>query len=116
MHGGDLSLLSGSGGVNSGELLIASSSADRNAMSGNVRLTSGSSDADGASSGTIALQSGNTKDTTPGIVQLLGGSSELGQGGDVNVFAGDGHSSGAGGALSLRTFFFLRIGYYLHHF
>ncbi|KAL3800951.1 hypothetical protein ACHAWO_011761 [Cyclotella atomus] len=111
MHGGDLTLVSGSGGADSGEVLISSSAASSDATSGNVRLASGSADAARASSGTLVIASGNSYDTTPGIVQLLGGNSKLGQGGDVNVFAGDGNSSGAGGALSLRKSTFLHFGY-----
>jgi hypothetical protein len=46
MHGGDLTLVSGSGSADSGEVLISSSlAASSDATSGNVRLTSRSADA-----------------------------------------------------------------------
>lgn len=70
-------------------------------MSGDIKLTSGSANEDGAISGTVLIASGNTKDATPGQVQISGGSSDLSKGANVKVLAGEGTLSGMGGDISL---------------
>ena len=102
MHGGKLSLISGSGGMNSGQVVISSSSVGKHSTSGDVMLTSGSANAIGSSSGKVLIASGNNKDRTPGVIRLVGGSSDQGQGADIDIFAGEGTYSGLGGRLSLR--------------
>ena len=104
-HGGDMSLLSGSG-LKGGSVLVSSSTASgANSTSGDVRLASGNANAVGASSGSVVIASGDTVDSTPGTIRVIGGNSDSGRGSDVNVFAGEGTSSGIGGALSLRKFY-----------
>lgn len=98
-------LLSGSGGLTSGEVVIASSSTGQNAKSGDISIISGSANEDGAISGTVLIASGNTRDTTSGQVQISGGDSNLGKGADVNVLAGIGTMSGMGGNVSLSESF-----------
>jgi hypothetical protein len=109
VHGGELSLTSGAGGVNSGEVVISSSPVGKQATGGDVELSSGSANAIGASSGAVTIASGNALDTEPGTVRLIGGSSDLGKGASVHILAGEGVSSGLGGSLSLRKFWHRHI-------
>lgn len=103
MNGGDIIMNSGSGDASSGRIAIQSNAVgSKQSTSGSVSLSSGSATAVEASSGTVVISSGQTKDTTPGAVTLLGGTSEQGHGGGVNIIGGGSLDAGIGGGVSLR--------------
>lgn len=99
--GGGVSILSGSGEITSGKVVIASNEGRNGAASGDVVVGSGSTGGANAPSGAVRIATGATVGAAAGTLQLAGGDSELGQGGDVEILGGQSTGAGTGGRILL---------------